>query len=1067
MSHDRTDSASTSASSSASASSSTSLHLPSIDSQDSATHAHDGLYRAHRANNLTVSHAARLNALDARTRASPVKLRFVRSPTSGTISSTGSSAAPAASRIPLPRSVSAPEKLKESSNNTDAVQMASHPTPALSSSALYTNPDHPPRKEQALLQGHARPSLVTNTRTSTNAPPSSTSSQDNSARPNPTPQRSPTLLAHAHTGPQGQSPTPPKRHPLRPVLQSPRLLGTAPTAKPHPQLSRLSASPQSSTSSIHEEPSFSSAPNTSDRIHQTVLVPAPSSDSLLLTPASTEDGSSTPNSAAYISAFSSPLDSASVPRSFLQQQQQQASSNLRSISEDIVVPADEDHSDVARRSKRDAKNLELKYSHSDASEQSIRSAKTRERDHSTEEEILASAASSTFDGPLTSTELGIVSPGLLSGQTFSQTSPGAGTTFFGTDTRLHRSHSLSSSISSMSSSLTGSESLSSHDRTAQPFNPRQRRTEYVNERIQGAVHVEQNEGFLNFIDVMATPKQVRRVASSSETHSLPPHITSNTPRTTASHQETTTSVSKASAALVDVADITRKTTSSPQTPNLSLSSQRKRDGTFGTTGTRDLNTGQKAESPSSINDKQTTPPLRPQRAESDQSFSIGHGHLPRSGTVGDLSFSGSPSLSNIVNEASPKGVTNRSLASTKSNNIVEVQQSPSGNVASLAQSNTPSGSTSASASGGSAAQYQTANLLPHSDKMRDGLSKSRSHRPAVMHKSSSSTSAQGLSSREIKMPIVPGMEDETARGTVNGTTEGKKSWKKAGQEYLKWDISQPLWYKAPQWGRLPQKGMRAHSATLVPNVSPFASHGTRTSSTRPTETDLFAMDPTSGSVGSSLYVFGGCDSKHCFKDLYKIDLQSFQWSKPRTLGNQFSPPALRAHSVTHIPPFQSLYSSVYDNLEIKDRFPDDPDVINVRMKSREGHLLFFGGGDGPNYFNDIYLLNLTTMTWSKPLPAPVATPHEGQNLEDFANEAHTDIAGSSNTQHIYGTLPSPRRAHTTVWYDKRKELIIFGGGNGTKALNEVWVLECKDWKRLTWKKINTLGKKPRVRGYRE
>ena len=126
------------------------------------------------------------------------------------------------------------------------------------------------------------------------------------------------------------------------------------------------------------------------------------------------------------------------------------------------------------------------------------------------------------------------------------------------------------------------------------------------------------------------------------------------------------------------------------------------------------------------------------------------------------------------------------------------------------------------------------------------------------------------------------------------------------------------------------------------------------------------------------------------------------------------PPPLRAHSATFIPSFRT---------------------DNFHSTSTDGHLLIFGGGDGPSYFNDLYLLNLSTLTWSKPS--------------------------------VFGHVPSARRAHTAVWYKKKNWVVLFGGGNGSRALNDTYILECSDWERLNWKKLDARGTKPRLRGYRE
>jgi len=95
----------------------------------------------------------------------------------------------------------------------------------------------------------------------------------------------------------------------------------------------------------------------------------------------------------------------------------------------------------------------------------------------------------------------------------------------------------------------------------------------------------------------------------------------------------------------------------------------------------------------------------------------------------------------------------------------------------------------------------------------------------------------------------------------------------------------------------------------------------------------------------------------------------------------------------------------------------------------DNKLFVFGGGDGANYFADLYVLDLVTMHWSKPETS--------------------------------GAIPGPRRAHTGTLINKNK-LFIFGGGDGNKALNDIYVL---DTDKLHWDTYKTSGNVPNPRGY--
>lgn len=97
-------------------------------------------------------------------------------------------------------------------------------------------------------------------------------------------------------------------------------------------------------------------------------------------------------------------------------------------------------------------------------------------------------------------------------------------------------------------------------------------------------------------------------------------------------------------------------------------------------------------------------------------------------------------------------------------------------------------------------------------------------------------------------------------------------------------------------------------------------------------------------------------------------------------------------------------------------------------------LYIFGGGDGPTYSNDVWTFNTVTHQFLHPL---VATPRNA--------------------------LPPPRRAHTTALYNNF--LVVFGGGNGQAALNDVWALDVSDPTRLTWHEWRTRGDVPQKKGY--
>ncbi|EMD35037.1 hypothetical protein CERSUDRAFT_116544 [Gelatoporia subvermispora B] len=171
------------------------------------------------------------------------------------------------------------------------------------------------------------------------------------------------------------------------------------------------------------------------------------------------------------------------------------------------------------------------------------------------------------------------------------------------------------------------------------------------------------------------------------------------------------------------------------------------------------------------------------------------------------------------------------------------------------------------------------------------------------------------------------------------------------------------WSPAPVHGTLPG-GVRAHTVTVVDNTA---------------------------------WVFGGCDERVCWRDVFCFNIDTMQWSHPEMLGDIPSP--CRAHTATLV----------------------------------DRRIIVFGGGEGPDYYNSLYILDTTTRRWTCPV---------------FPEDA---------------LLPPVRRAHTAVVY--RGRLFIFGGGNGSEALHDLWAIDVNvPPERMRWECLQEHGK-PRPRGY--
>ncbi|KAG1821426.1 hypothetical protein EV424DRAFT_1400726 [Suillus variegatus] len=219
------------------------------------------------------------------------------------------------------------------------------------------------------------------------------------------------------------------------------------------------------------------------------------------------------------------------------------------------------------------------------------------------------------------------------------------------------------------------------------------------------------------------------------------------------------------------------------------------------------------------------------------------------------------------------------------------------------------------------------------------------------------------------------------------------------------------WSRAPIHGTLPMRAFRAHTVTLVDHVA---------------------------------WLFGGCDDKGCWKDVYCFDTDTMHWSHPDTLGDV--PPPCRAHTATLV----------------------------------DRKIVIFGGGQGPVYYDSTYIFDTTTRSWFCPLfphsQSPSQNPESNTEVQPPPSQSQNP---SERPLH-----PAPRRAHTSVLYNGK--IYIFGGGNGLTALNDLWTLDVSRLDPtsqstysygggsfggsgasggLRWSLVETQGEPPVPRGY--
>lgn len=194
-------------------------------------------------------------------------------------------------------------------------------------------------------------------------------------------------------------------------------------------------------------------------------------------------------------------------------------------------------------------------------------------------------------------------------------------------------------------------------------------------------------------------------------------------------------------------------------------------------------------------------------------------------------------------------------------------------------------------------------------------------------------------------------------------------------------------------------------------------------------------------VGSSLVIFGGQDAKRSLlNDLHLLDLETLTWDEIDAVG-----------------------------------VPPSPRSDHAAAVHAERYLLIFGGGSHATCFNDLHVLDLQAMEWSRPkqqgdIPRPRAG-HAGVTVGEnwFIVGGGDNTSGASETvvlnmstlvwsvvTNIPGRVPLASEGLSVVLssYNGEDVLVSFGGYNG-RYNNEAHVLKPSHKSTLQSKMLET------------
>ncbi|KAM8939235.1 kelch domain-containing protein 2-like [Pelodytes ibericus] len=226
-----------------------------------------------------------------------------------------------------------------------------------------------------------------------------------------------------------------------------------------------------------------------------------------------------------------------------------------------------------------------------------------------------------------------------------------------------------------------------------------------------------------------------------------------------------------------------------------------------------------------------------------------------------------------------------------------------------------------------------------------------------------------------------------------------------------------------------------------------------------------------------IYVFGGSKNKKWFNDVHILDTEAWKWSSVEARGKV---PPLSYHSCTLFRGEMFVFGGVFprpnpepdgcsDSLYIfvpEHEIWYQPLVFGQKPTARSGHsaclmrreLYIFGGWDTPVCYNDLYLLDLGLMEFSRVevkgtspsarcwhSSAPISDTHFLIHGGYDGNQALTDTYVFNTVTKTWislvnKSLPrSPRAGHSMLSLPKAKEeksvkeipqeILVFGGGD--------------------------------------
>ncbi|KAG6832586.1 hypothetical protein H0H87_001243 [Tephrocybe sp. NHM501043] len=301
------------------------------------------------------------------------------------------------------------------------------------------------------------------------------------------------------------------------------------------------------------------------------------------------------------------------------------------------------------------------------------------------------------------------------------------------------------------------------------------------------------------------------------------------------------------------------------------------------------------------------------------------------------------------------------------------------------------------------------------------------------------------------------------------------------------------WSRAPVYGAVPQRTMRAHTMTLVDNIAWLVGGIDDKDSNKDmkdmhcfdTETMQWTIRESTGSIpppfrahtttliDRKLIVIGGGFGMRYFNDVYVFDTTTRHWTTPTIVGP--CPTPRRAHTaVLHDHKIwvfgggtglhalndvwtldvSSFSKMKWEQVQTTGRTPKNRGYHTANLI--RNLMVVVGGSDGKDFFTDVWCLDLETHHWSQiqlstnkyKRIAHSATQvgsflliTGGFNGEEYCSEVlpFNLVSLTYEPRIAHGNPPSGRGYHASILADSR--LFLFGGYDGGSAFDDVYILD--------------------------